>query len=190
MKSQNIESSDSPQESKTPLDMYWNTMFQLKGQSIYLDERLRKLERWNNGLTIGLLVASSGSLSGWTGIWSYLKQIGIFPELPEQFLSNTFTIISQIATVTYFAFNFPKRLKAVSALRNEIDDLFLQSRADWFQVLMGTLNDSEIYERLTIIEAQKNKVTNQYFSDSSVPLNKRLSKKANEKATIFFRNHF
>ena len=148
------------------------------------------MEAWNNALTISLLVASSGSLSGWGGVWQYLKQFELLKSLPEQFLSSTFTVVSQVATVAYFAFNFPKRLKAVSALRNEIDELFLHSKADWFDILSGVVSEHEVYKRLSDIEARKNRAVNQYFSDSSIPPNKRLSGIANAEAVDFFNNHF
>ena len=141
-------------------------------------------------MTISLLIASSGSLSGWAGVWKYLKQFETLKNLPDEFLSSTFIVLAQVATVAYFAFNFPKRLKAVSALRNELDALFLRAKGDWFDIGSGMLSEKEVYRRLTNIENKKNKALNQYFTESAIPVNKCLSKAADDEAAEYFQNHF
>jgi hypothetical protein len=108
---------------------FWQELVQLKINICYLQHFQLDAQSRENALNIFLAAASNGSIATWA-IWGKASM-----------LWAVIIGASQFVTAIRPYLPYQNRLKAVSALIRELEDLFLYAEHKWYSIAEGTLSN-------------------------------------------------
>jgi hypothetical protein len=153
---------------------FWQELVQLKVHIYYLQYFQLNAQSRENSLNIFLAAASNGSIATWA-IWGKVTMLWAF-------------IIgaSQLVTAIRPYLPYQNRIKAISALIRELDELSLYSEHKWYAVAEGTLSNEQIHEEIIELKKRKSKAISTYLGSSPLSVNKVYLKKAEDDAETYF----
>lgn len=159
-------------------ERFWRELDQLKVHVYYLELYLEKTERIERGLNIILAIASSGSIAGWA-IWQKYQ------------IAWAFVIaLSQLIHAIKPHLPFSKRLKALNALTNDLESLFLSMENHWFNVSEGRLSEEEIHKLHMQIKGTRRQLIQKHIGSESLPKNGKLLAQAVTSTKTYFLNFY
>jgi hypothetical protein len=112
---------------------YWSELYQIKVHLNYLELYLQDSEIKDRSVNILLAVTSSGSIAGWA-IW---QQVAI--------LWACIIAVSQVVAVIKNYLPYKTRMRSLSGVVHEFEDLILFAEKSWFDVSEGKLTEEEIH---------------------------------------------
>jgi hypothetical protein len=136
---------------------YWQELYDLKSHANYVRIYLEKSELHDRGLKICLALASSSSIGAWV-IWKELS-----------FVWALIIAASQVINAVKEHLPFKTRLKALSGLQSDLEDLLLFAENKWFDVAEGMLTEDEIHKLQFEIRAKKIRLRNKYLKGMTLP---------------------
>lgn len=157
---------------------YWKEFYRLKVHVCYMELQLGSTESTDRALKIFLAITSSASIGGWA-IWKDLASVW-----------GAIIAASQVVNSTRQYFPYKERLRALSGLLNDLDELLIQVESRWLDISGGLLSEAEIRKALDDLRVRKLKAFKKYFPDNMIPDNGRLFQKAEEKALEYFDNFY
>jgi hypothetical protein len=137
-------------------DKYWREMDQLKTHTIYLELYLEDTISKDRYLNMFLAIASSGSIATWafwqehTMVWA-----GIIAA-------------SQVAQAIKPFLPYTKRLKAMTAVTNDLEALFISMETHWFDVYEYKLSDEDIHKLHMSFKEKKRQILQKHLGSESV----------------------
>jgi hypothetical protein len=157
---------------------YWKEFYRLKAHVGFLELLLGETEKIDRHIKIFLAVTSSASIGGWV-VWK------------EQALLWSILIAgSQVLNAIRQYLPYKERLKALSGLLNEFDELLVGVESKWLDIAAGELTEAEIRKALFDFRTRKMKAIKKHFPDNTIPENEELFKKAENKAMLYFNNFY
>jgi hypothetical protein len=125
-----------------------------------------------------LAIASNGSIAGWA-IWNKYQMAWAFIVAASQFFN---AIKGHLP--------FSKRLKALSALSNDLESLFLSMENHWFNVAEGRLNEEEIHKLQIKLKEQRRQILQKHIGPVDIPHDQKIMQRAVEVAKLYFENFY
>ena len=157
---------------------YWKELYALKVHLNYIELYLEDSEYKDKAVNIVLAVTSSGSIAGWA-IWHKLGMIWAIIIAGSQV----------IATIKNFL-PYKSRLKDLSGLLRDFEDIILFAEKKWFEVSEGKLTEEEIHVLQFDIRKRKTAALKKHLSTSILPEKLKLLKKAQISADVYFNNFY
>lgn len=161
-----------------PQQKYWQEMYDLKSHSNYMEEYLHRTEHVDRLIKILLAVASSSSIGAWV-VW---QQYG--------FVWGGIIAASQVASAIKPFLPYRSRLKALSGLSHDLEELFIQAEAKWFGVSGGLMAAEEINKLQFDIRSKKQKIYKKHLGNLSLPDKQAYLKVAEDAASRHFKNYY
>jgi len=158
-------------------ERYWKELYQLKVHVVYLELYLNDADFKDKGINIFLACTSSGSIAGWA-VW---REIAIVWAI--------IIAMSQVVTVVKNFLPYKARIKAVSSLIHDLEDVLLRAEEKWFDVSEGRLTEEEINKLRFDIRTKKTNALKKYLGTSTLPTRQKLFEKAQASADVYF-DHF
>lgn len=159
-------------------DRYWKELYQLRVHVYYLGLYFEQSEKLEKGINAFLAITSSSSICGWA-IWNKYS-----------FVWALIIAISQLITAVKQFLPFKKRMKAISSLLRDLEELLNFAEMRWFDVAEGRLTNEEINRLQFEIRKKKNKLLHKHLSHQSLPEKKKLFNKAKEMAQTYVTNFY
>ena len=159
-------------------NQYWKEIYQLKVHANYISLYLEESELYNRAINTFLAVSSSSSICGWA-IWQEYDYIWAF-----------IIALSQLLTAIKLYLPYKSRMKPLSGLLHEFEQLMIQTESKWYDVSEGKLTNKEIHELRFRVRSQKTKSLKKYFPSGTLPENKKLFSVAKTNANIYFKNFY
>lgn len=159
-------------------ERFWRELDQLKVHVFYLELYLEKTEHTERGINIFLAVASSGSIASWA-IWQEYQMTWAF-----------IIALSQLIHAIKPYLPFSKRLKALSALTNDLESLFLSMENHWFNVSEGKLSEEDIHKLHMQIKSTRRQLIQKHIGSESLPKNEKLLAQAVTSTKAYFSNFY
>lgn len=157
---------------------YWKEFYRLKVHVCYLELQLGTTESADRALKIFLAITSSASIGGWA-IW---KEYAI--------VWGTAIALSQVINAIRQYLPYKERLRALSGLLNDLEELQIQVESKWLDIGAGELNEGEIRKALNDLRVRRMKAFKKHFPDNTIPEDPKLFEKAEEKALAYFSNFY
>ncbi len=157
---------------------YWKELYQLKVHTNYISAYLEESELYNRYINAFLSVTSSSSICGWA-IWQEYDYIWAF-----------IIAFSQLINVVKAYLPYKSRMKPLSGLLHEFEQLMIQAESKWYEVSEGQLTNKGIHNLRFAIRSQKIKSLKKSFPSGILPENKKLFDGATEKANTYFSNFY
>jgi hypothetical protein len=154
-----VESRDMVQE------QYWREIYQLKTHVAYIELLLERSEKIDRRLKMFLAIASSGSIGSWV-VWSH-----------HSWVWASIIAGSHVITAVNQYLPYQGRIKAYSALINELEELMLQAEFNWHSIAQGELSETEINEARFEIRGHKQKALKKHVS-TTIPTDIKLHSEA------------
>lgn len=157
---------------------FWRELDQLRIHATYTEyyyERTIKTDRIINML---LAIVSSGGIAGWA-IWNQFQQ--------------TWALLvagSQVINAVKGYLPYVKRLKALGALSNDLESLFITMEGHWFSVSAGHLNEEEIHRLHMKIKEQRRLIVQKHLGTIDMPHNQKMMDRAIESAKSYIVNFY
>src|SRR6266571_5941537 len=107
-------------------ERYWNELYQLKVHVNYVELHLRKAELIDRAMKVFLAFVSSGSIGAWV-IWKDLAAVW-----------GVIIAASQVLNAVQMYLPYKERLKALSGLLNDFEELLVYTEMKWFDVASGS----------------------------------------------------
>ena len=158
-------------------ERYWKELYQLKVHVIYLELYLHDADFKDKAINIFLACTSSGSIAGWA-VW---REMAIIWALV--------IATSQVVTVIKNILPYKARIKAMSGLIHDLEDVLLRAEEKWFDVSEGRLTEEEINKLRFDIRTKKTNALKKHLGTSTLPARQKLLEKAQTAADIYI-DHF
>lgn len=159
-------------------ERYWKELFQLKVHVNYLDIYLEKTEKFENSINIFLAITSSSSICGWV-IW---QKYG--------FVWAIIIAASQLVTAIKMYLPYKQRLKILSGLIHEFEELLHYCELKWYDVSEGKLTEEEIHNLQFEIRKRKNRSLKKHVGSTTLPEKNKYFEMALESANTYFDNFY
>ena len=159
-------------------EKYWTEMVQLKAHVLYLDEYLVRTERMDRTISMFLAIASSASIGTWA-VWQKYQLVWAF-----------IIAFSQVLNAVKPYLPYKKRLETLSGLRRDFEEILLLVERRWYDVAEGNLSQEQIHELHSEIREKKSRAQHKHLGLSPLPGNVRFMEKAEQEATLYFRNFY
>jgi hypothetical protein len=159
-------------------ERYWKELYQLKVHLNYLELYLQNSEYRDKIINCFLAITSSGSIAGWV-IW--------------QSIAMVWAIIiasSQVLTAIKSFLPYRTRMKSLSGLLHEIEELMIFTEEKWFDVSEGKLFEEEIHKLQFVVRTKKTNALKKYLGNTTLPEKPNLLGKAQRSADIYFDNFY
>jgi hypothetical protein len=85
---------------------------------------------------------------------------------------------------------YKERLKSLSGLLNEFDELLVGVESKWLDMAAGELTETEIRKALLDFRTRKMKSIKKHFPDNTIPEDDELFCKAEDRALSYFDNFY
>lgn len=157
---------------------FWKEFFRLKVHVNYLELHLGRTENIDRALKIFLAITSTGSIGAWA-IWK-----------EGAFIWGMLIATSQVLNAIRQFLPYKDRLRAISGLLNDMDELVLYAEMKWLDVASGKLSEDEIRKALTDVRTRRLKAFKKHFSSSIIPENNIFFNEAENKAIAYFDNFY
>jgi hypothetical protein len=157
---------------------YWKEFYRLKVHVIYLELQLGRTEAIDRGLKIFLAVTSSASIGAWA-IWKELTVLWAI------LIAGT-----QVINAIRQYLPYKDRLRCISGLINELEELVLTVEAKWLDMANGDLTDAEIRKALSNLRTLRQRAFKKHFPDKVLPEDNGLFAQAEGKAQAYFQNFY
>jgi hypothetical protein len=157
---------------------YWKEFYQLKVHTRYLDIYREKSEAIDKGINIFLAVTSSSSICSWA-IWQKYNFVWAF-----------IIALSQLITAIKMFLPYKNRLKVITGLQNEFEEIADYCELRWFDVAEGKLTSQEIHELRFTIKQKINKALRKHIGTTTLPIKKSYFKVAQRLTRAYFQNFY
>jgi hypothetical protein len=157
---------------------YWKELYQIKVHLNYLELYLQDSEMKDRSVNIFLAITSSGSIAGWA-IW---QQAAI--------LWAIIIAASQVVTVIKNFLPYKTRMKSLSGVVHEFEDLILFAEKSWFDVSEGKLTEEEIHNLQFDVRTKKTKALKKHLGNNTLPEKPKLLLRAQRSADVYFDNFY
>lgn len=138
-------------------ELYWKEFFRLNFHVCYLELLLGRTEFTDRALKIFLAITSSVSIGGWA-IWREYAAIWGF-----------FIAASQVVNAIRPYLPYKKRLRALSGLLNDLEELLVQVESRWLDISSGEHTESKIRELVNNLRTCRMKAIKKHFPENSIP---------------------
>lgn len=156
----------------------WRQLYRIKVHSIYLELLHAKTETIDRSIKIFLAIASSSSIAGWA-IWK-----------DAQFIWATIIAASQVLNSIRPFLPYRERMKALSSLSRELEELAIHIEIKWLEIAAGELTEKEMRKLNADMLTKKSSAEQKYFPNNSIPQNEKIMSKAEVAATDYLSSHF
>ena len=159
-------------------EKYWKELYQLKVHLNYLEIYLQRSDFIDRVIKITLAISSSGSIAGWA-IWK-----------DYAFLWAFFIAASQVISVINNYLPYKGRIKGLSGLVYEFENLVHDFEKKWFEVSEGKLTNREINDLQFELRRKKTNILKKHLVSNVLPQKKGLLSKAQKSADVYFDNFY
>lgn len=149
-------------------NQYWKEMYKLKFHTTYIDVYKEKTEKIDRNINIFLAATSSSCICGWA-IWNDLS-----------FIWSIIIALSQLITAVKMFLPYKNRLKKLSPLLNELEDLCIKAESVWYNVSEGEMTQKEIHDLRIKLKKNKSDILQKYLGKNSLSHNKKYIKIASQ----------
>lgn len=156
-------------------EKYWKDMYQLKVHLNYIELYLERSEYIERCLNVFLAITSSSSICGWA-IWNEYAYIWA-----------VIIAASQLITAIKSFLPYKARIKSLSGLLHEYEELLISFEAKWFDVSEGNLTKEEINKAQFDFRKLKAKALSKHLAGRTLPEKGELFKKAQSEADKYFK---
>ncbi|QKX17751.1 hypothetical protein [Microbulbifer sp. YPW1] len=157
---------------------YWSLIRELKTHVIYLHNYAARSEWWDKAINILLAITSSSSIAAWA-IWQ-----------EYQLLWAVIIALSQVVTAIKPFLPFKQRLKPISDLNDQIQDISLDCERHWFSVAEGELTEKEIHDLYISLKDKSLKAEKKALKDLVLPKKKKILQEAEKEAEQYLVNTY
>lgn len=158
--------------------IYWNTLVALHKHINYLQLYVHKCDRLDNSINMLVAIASSASIATWA-VWDK------YP-----FVWGGIIASSQVITAIKPYFPYAERKKAAFNLYKGLSSLSIECDRTWFDIASKKLSKDQIREVAFNLQEKKNKMKEQHLKGMILPINEKLSIKAEEILQVHLNNNF
>jgi hypothetical protein len=159
-------------------ERYWKELFQLKVHTEYLEIYLTKTEFRDKAVNMFLGITSSSSICGWA-IWQQYS-----------FIWGLIIASSQLVNAIKIFLPYKNRLKSLSGIRHEFNELMIFGEMKWYDVSEGNLTEEDINKLQYEIRNKKISILKKYLGSEVLPENKKYFANAQDLATTYFNNFY
>ncbi len=159
-------------------DRYWKELYQLRFHVNYLELYMEQSECIDKSVNIFLAVTSSSSICGWA-IWNRCD-----------FVWAVIIAMSQLVFAVKQFLPYRTRLKAISGILREFEELLTFYEMEWFSVAEGNLTDIEINKLQYKMRSKKIKILHKHLGVHTLPTKKKLPEKAKHIANTYIKNFY
>ncbi len=149
----------------------------MKTHAVYLELLLAKTEAIDRSIKIFLALVSSGSIAGWA-VWK-----------DAQLLWGILIAASQVINAIRSYLPYKERMKALSALARELDELAIHTEIKWLEIAAGELTEKEMRKLQADMLIKASSAAQKHFPNNSIPDNPALMRKAEATATKYLETH-
>lgn len=157
---------------------YWSLLRELKTHVIYLHNYAASSEWWDKAINIFLAITSSSSIAAWA-IWQQY-----------QIVWAVIIALSQVITAIKPFLPFRQRLKPISDLNDQIQEISLECERHWHSVAEGELTEKEIHELYISLKDKSLKAEKKSFRDIVLPKNSKILACAEKEADLYLSNTY
>ena len=97
---------------------------------------------------------------------------------------------SQVVTVIKNFLPYKTRMKSLSGLRDEFEELVLFTERKWFPVSEGKLTEEEIHELQFEVRERKSRALKKQVGNNTLPEKPKLLTRAQASADVYFNNFY
>ena len=159
-------------------DQYWKELYQLRVHVNYLELYHQRSESQDKTVKIILAVASSSSIAAWA-VWQKYS-----------FIWALVIALSQVITAIKGFLPYETRLKLLTSLLSELEELLNFTETNWYYVSNGSLTEREIHELQFETRRKKTKAIHEHLGSNSLPEKPKFHKKAVESANVYINNFY
>lgn len=157
---------------------YWKEFYRLKVHVVYLELQLGRTEAIDRGLKMFLATTSSAGIGAWA-VWKELA--GLWAVIIAG---------SQVVNAVRQYLPYKERLRCISGLINELEELLLTVEAKWLDIADGELTEIEIRRSLSNFRTLRQRAFKKHFPDKVLPDDSKLFNQAEDKAGAYFQNFY
>jgi hypothetical protein len=132
----------------------------------------------DKSVNIFLAVTSSSSICGWA-IWNRFD-----------FVWAVIIATSQLVSAVKQFLPYRTRLKAISGILREFEELLTFYEMKWFDVAEGNLTDAEINKLQYEMRSKKTKILHKHLGANTLPTKGKLFEKAKDTANTYINNFY
>jgi hypothetical protein len=155
----------------------WKQLYRTKVHSIYLELLHARTETIDRSIKIFLALVSSGGIAGWA-IWK-----------EADFIWACAIALAQVITAIRPYLPYRDRLKALSALSRELEELAIYMEIKWLEISAGELTEKEMRKLNADMLRKISSAVQKHFPVNSIPHNNDLMDKAEIMATNYLSTH-
>lgn len=160
----------------------WQELVQLRIHIYYLLRYQIAQEKYERRVNMFLAVASNGSIATWA-IWNWEKW-------SLDWVWPLIIALSQLVNAVRPYFPYQQRMRAISAMTRELEELALYAEHKWYAVSEGQLTDEQIHEEVIGLRRRKVKAEQTHFGSSPLPHNNAFLEEAENQARTYFRTNY
>ncbi len=157
---------------------YWKELFELRVHVNYLEKYMQQSELRDKAVNIFLAVTSSSSICGWA-IWHKYS-----------FIWAVIIVASQLIGAVKQFLPYRTRLKAISNILKDLEELLNLYEMKWFDVAEGKLTEEEINKLQFEIRSKKTKAIQKHLGMNTLPEKGKLFREAKQSAEIYINNFY
>lgn len=157
---------------------YWNLLKELKTQVLYLHTYASSSEEHDKNLNIILAVSSSSSIAAWA-VWQSYPMVW-----------GAIIAISQVITAVKPFLPYRQRIKAISALNENLQQISLECERYWFEVSEGLITEKEIHDLCIKLKEKASDAERKHLSGVILPRKAKFLQQAEIEADIYLTNNY
>lgn len=157
--------------------LIWKQLYRMKTHAVYLELLLAQTETIDRAIKIFLAIVSSGSIAGWV-VWK-----------EAQFVWGFLIAASQVVNAIRPYLPYKERMKALSALARELDELAIHTEIKWLEIAAGELTEKEMRKLHADMLTKASGAAQKHFPNNAIPSKPALLNQAETTATKYLESH-